>query len=65
MSLAELEAEVQKLSPSELSAFTRWLDEYAASQWDDQIARDVEAGRLNKLLAKVDADFQSGKCKEL
>jgi hypothetical protein len=37
MSLSDLESEVQKLSPRELSAFTRWLDEFTATQWDKQI----------------------------
>ena len=31
MSLAELEAKVQSLSPEELHAFTQWLAEYTAS----------------------------------
>jgi hypothetical protein len=65
MSLSELELEVQKLTPAELSAFTRWLDQYAASQWDAQIEQDLASGKLDKLLAKADAEFQSGKCTEL
>lgn len=65
MSLSELETEVQKLSPGELNAFTRWLDEYAATQWDTQIEQDVASGRLAKLLNKADAEFEAGKCKEL
>ena len=65
MSLIELEQEVQKLSPAEFSAFTRWLDEYAATQWDEQIEKDVATGKFAHLLAKVDAEFEAGKCKEL
>lgn len=65
MSLIELEQEVQKLSPAEFSAFTRWLDEYAATQWDEQIEKDVATGKFAQLLDKVDAEFAAGKCKEL
>jgi len=65
MSLAELESKVQKLSPTELSAFTRWLDEFASSQWDAQIEQDVASGKLAKLLERADAEFELGKCKEL
>lgn len=65
MSLVDLENEVQKLSPSELNAFTRWLDEYAAAQWDAQIESDVASGRLDHVLKKVDAEFKAGLCKEL
>ena len=32
MSLTELEAKVQSLSPEELHAFTQWLAEYTASR---------------------------------
>jgi hypothetical protein len=65
MSLAELESEVQKLSPEELSQFTRWLDEFAASQWDARLEADVATGRLSELLAKADAEFEAGKCDPL
>lgn len=65
MSLTELESEVQKLSPAELGAFTRWLDEFAASRWNTQLEQDVASGKLSTLLAKADADFESGKCREL
>lgn len=40
MSLAELEKGITKLSPGELSALTRWLDDYAAQARDDQLERD-------------------------
>ena len=65
MSLAELEKEVLKLSPGELSAFTRWLDDYASRLWDEQIERDVAAGRLDQLGRKADEDFEAGQCSEL
>jgi hypothetical protein len=65
MSLTELEKEVQSLSPGEFSAFTRWLDEYAAQKWDEQFEQDVAAGKLDKLGNKADVAFESGKCTEL
>ena len=65
MSLAELEKEVLKLSPGELSAFTRWLDDYTARSWDDQLERDVAAGKLDRFAVKADEDFETGRCTEL
>lgn len=65
MSLAELEKEVLKLSPGELSAFTRWLDEYAARSWDEELERDIAAGKLDRLARKADEDFAAGRCNEL
>ncbi len=59
MSLAELEKEITKLSHGELSALTRWLDDYAAQAWDDQLERDVAAGKLDLLAKQADADFEA------
>ncbi|MDR1282520.1 MAG: hypothetical protein LBK99_17120 [Opitutaceae bacterium] len=65
MSLLELEKEVQRLSPAELDAFTRWLDEYTANQWDTQFEADVLSGKLERLGHKADAGFEAGTCHEL
>lgn len=65
MSLAELEKEVTKLSHGEFSAFTRWLDDYAARAWDGQFENDVATGKLDNLAAQADKDFEAGRCTEL
>lgn len=64
MKLADLEEKVQSLSPEELRAFALWVEEYAARQWDEQFARDVTAGKLEKLGRKADAAFDAGRCTE-
>lgn len=64
MSLTELETKVQKLSPEELRAFAQWIEEYTAKQWDEQFARDVTAGKLEKMGRKADAAFDAGQCTE-
>ena len=65
MSRAELEKEVQSLSPEELRAFAQWVEAYSASQWDEQFARDVTAGKLEKAGRKADVAFDAGQCTEL
>jgi hypothetical protein len=65
MSLAELEKEVLKLSPGGLNAFTRWLDEHAASSWGEKIENDVAAGKLDRLAEMADVEFKAGWCTEL
>ena len=65
MTLAELEEKVPALTPAEFSAFTSWLDEFSASQWDSKLERDVARGKFDHILEKVDAEFESGKCQEL
>ena len=65
MSLAELEKEVQNLTPRELEAFTRWLDEYTADQWDARLEKDFAAGKLDPLGKEADRAFEAGQCSEL
>jgi hypothetical protein len=65
MSLAELEQEVEQLTPAEFNAFTRWMDEYAARTWDAQFEKDAASGKLDTLGRKADVAFEAGKCTEL
>jgi len=65
MSLAELEQEVEQLSPADFNAFTRWMDEVAARKGDERFEADALAGKLDALGRKADRDFEAGKCREL
>ena len=59
--IEKIEQEVQTLSPEELAQFRAWFLEYDWAQWDRQIERDAEAGRLDKLAAKALRDHAAGK----
>lgn len=37
-----------------------WLQEYPEQGWDEQIEDDLDAGRLDVLLAEVDAEYEAG-----
>ena len=65
MTITELEQAVTQLSDEELARFRAWFDEYYADLWDKQIEEDVKAGRLNKLIAEVDAEYDAGLSKPL
>ena len=65
MSAIELENAVQKLPPDQLAQFANWFEQFIADQWDKQIESDISAGRLDKLAAKADADFEAGRCTPL
>ena len=65
MTATELELAIQKLSPQELSDFTAWFEQYISDQWDKRIEHDIEAGRLDHLARKADADFEAGRCDPL
>jgi hypothetical protein len=37
-----------------------WLGEYHARVWDKKIEEDLEAGRLDAILAEVDRQYEAG-----
>jgi hypothetical protein len=65
MSVQELETAIQKLSPSDLQAFSKWFEEFIADQWDRQLEADIENGKLDKIGKDVDQRFEAGLCKPL
>ncbi len=52
MSVKEVKIAIAQLSPKELAELMAWLEEYHAQIWDKQIEEDLEAGRLDALLAE-------------
>jgi hypothetical protein len=58
-----LEREVEKLSPEELAAFREWFATYDADAWDEQIERDVRAGKLDRMAAEALAAHDRGQTK--
>ena len=60
MSVKELEIAITQLSAQELAGLMAWLEEYHAQMWDRQIEEDLEAGRLDALIAEVDREYEAG-----
>jgi len=60
MSVKEVEMVIAQLSPKELAELMAWLETYHAQVWDEEIAQDLEAGRLDPLLAEVDKEYEAG-----
>ena len=65
MTVQELEKAVAKLSPQELAEFRAWFLQFDLDEWDRQIARDSDAGRLDKFAEEAIADYKAGRVKEL
>jgi len=63
MSVQEIESAVSALPPSDLAEFMQWFAQFAARQqeqqteqdrqWDEQIAADVQSGRLDALITRA------------
>ena len=56
---------IAQLTPAEMKEFRAWFEELREQQWDEQIARDEEAGNLDKLAAEALAEHESGKTRRL
>ncbi len=63
--IEEIEADIEKLSASEIKAFRRWFIDFDTQQWDNQIQEDVEKGKLDELANDAINEFRAGKAKEL
>ena len=61
----QIKMAIMNLSWPELTVFRKWIDEFYAQQWDQQIEEDIKAGKLDKLASEALADFEAGLCQEL
>jgi hypothetical protein len=61
VSAAEIIDQVQKLPPQEVFKLGRWLREYEAELWDQQIEADIRAGKLDKLSQEALEELRAGK----
>jgi hypothetical protein len=65
MTMTELEQAVTQLSEQELSRFRTWFDKYYAEIWDKQIEEDAKSGRLDKIIAEANEEYNAGLSKPL
>ena len=61
MSAAEIIDQVQKLPPAQVFELGRWLREYEAELWDQQIEADIRSGKLDKLGQEALEELRAGK----
>jgi hypothetical protein len=65
MSVEELEKAIAGLPADQLARLRAWFDNFMADEWDRQMARDAESGKLDKLVAASEEDFRVGRFREL
>lgn len=65
MSVTEIEAAITELSTNDFAELSEWFLAYQEKLWDKQMEDDLEAGRLDTLLAEVDAEYEAGLSKPL
>lgn len=60
MTLQQLEKTISELPPDQLSKFREWFLVFDAEQWDQQLERDVAAGRLDQMAGEAIREHQAG-----
>ncbi len=63
MSVAEIEAAIRTLPKEELVRFNEWYQEFFEEQWDEQMRRDAQAGKLDFLLEEARKEREAGTLK--
>jgi hypothetical protein len=61
MSIKELERAITELSKEDLADFRRWYQIFDADRWDEELERDVAAGKLDWLMEEAKADVAAGR----
>jgi hypothetical protein len=61
----EITAAIAQLSPEQVAQLRAWLAEYDERQWDEQIAQDEQAGRLDALAERALAEHRAGRTRPL
>ncbi len=63
--IEELEARIMNLPRQDMARLRDWFLELDHQLWDEQIASDLKAGKLKKLIDEVREEFAQGKAREL
>ena len=65
MTIEDIEKAVEELPPDQFAKFRAWFDELNAARFDEKIARDAGAGKLDRLAEAAMADFRKGLAREI
>jgi hypothetical protein len=53
MSVKDIKLAITRLPSTELAELADWFEEFHAQAWDEQIEKDVEAGRFDQLVQQM------------
>jgi hypothetical protein len=60
-----LEMAVAELPPDQLQQFRVRFAQFEAARFDQEIERDADAGKLDRLAEQALADYRAGRAREL
>lgn len=63
--ITEIEAAILKLSREDMRRLAQWFHELDQAAWDQQIERDAQAGKLDRLAEEALKEHRSGRTRPL
>ena len=61
----QIESAILSLPPDDFLRLTEWVNELHQRRWDEQLERDIAAGKLDALAAEAMADYEAGRTREI
>jgi hypothetical protein len=61
----DIETAIALLPENEARDLAKWLQEYLDDRWDRQLETDLKAGKLDKLIARAEADIANYNARDL
>ena len=63
--LLEIKTAIARLSDDETSTLLSWLQERSEDDWDKQMKKDSELGKLDKIIQRTKAHIAANRVKKL
>jgi hypothetical protein len=57
----QIETAILQLPPKDFQRLAAWLQQLDQERWDDDLAHDVAAGKLDALAEEAVRDFKAGR----
>lgn len=65
MKIEDIEKAIAQLAPADLDRLRHWFEEFDGRLLDERIERDAADGKLDNILAEVEANRKAGRRQEL
>ena len=65
MTIQQIESAILELPSSEFRQVIDWLLDLDYQRWDEELERDIEAGKLDFLAQEAIEDLENGFCKQI
>jgi hypothetical protein len=65
MSLAEIKSAIEQLSFEERAQLAACLHGWKNDEWDEQMKRDIAAGKLDDVLHEVEDDIKADRLRDM